>query len=285
MTSKITLIADSGSSKTDWKLFIPDEAKVYEFRTKGLNPYYLSAESIYLTIEDELELPISEKKIEGVIFFGAGCSTESKRKDMKTALIAAFPNAEIDVKSDIEGAALGICPDKDGIVCISGTGSNACVVHRGKIVERAPSLGIWLGDEGSAGHIGKQLLSDYLAGIMPPNETQLFQKKYPESKEGMLDNVYRHKFPNKYLASFAVFASENVTNYTQQVVKQSYQLFVEKYLLRLPAWKNYPVFFVGKTASVFSDIVREVIVGFGGNLADIIETPIHFIAKSYYKQN
>ena len=35
------LVADSGSTKTDWLLKISDD-EVRQFRTAGLNPYFLS---------------------------------------------------------------------------------------------------------------------------------------------------------------------------------------------------------------------------------------------------
>jgi len=285
MQQKITLIADSGSTKTEWRLIVPADSKVYEFRTQGLNPYYLTAESIYMTIERELDLPISEKKIEHINFYGAGCGTEAKRKDMKTALIAAFPNADIEVKTDIEGAATGICAGKDGIVCISGTGSNACLVKNGVIVVRVPSLGIWLGDEGSAGHIGKLLVSDYLLGIMPAAEVQVFEMLFSDRKDNIMENVYQKKLPNQYLASFAPFASQYVSTYTQGLVRTSYELFIERYFRLLPEWQNYPIYFVGSTAVAFASIINELLGKLAGKVAEIIETPIQYIVKSYYPSN
>jgi glucosamine kinase len=39
------LVADSGSSKTDWLLHIPQQQPV-SFKTAGLNPYFLTEKEI-----------------------------------------------------------------------------------------------------------------------------------------------------------------------------------------------------------------------------------------------
>ena len=45
------LVADSGSSKTDWLLALPNQ-EVKEFRTAGLNPYFLTEKEIVKSIYD-----------------------------------------------------------------------------------------------------------------------------------------------------------------------------------------------------------------------------------------
>ncbi len=71
------LIADSGSSKTDWLLKQPGQA-AREFRTSGLNPYFLSEKEIIKILQDQSPDMVAYGNTEVKkrnIFFGAGCSS------------------------------------------------------------------------------------------------------------------------------------------------------------------------------------------------------------------
>ncbi len=67
------LIADSGSTKTDWVLISSTNQVINSFSTHGLNPVYYNEEFILgqlkFTPMNSLLSDISE-----VVFFGAGCS-------------------------------------------------------------------------------------------------------------------------------------------------------------------------------------------------------------------
>ena len=66
------LIADSGSSKTDWRV-IDDQGEIRQFRTVGFNPFYQSQDEMRrgLQTPDLLELM---GKVDQVYFYGAGCT-------------------------------------------------------------------------------------------------------------------------------------------------------------------------------------------------------------------
>ncbi len=52
----IQLIADSGSTKTDWRL-VDAGGKVHASQTDGLNPYYQSAAQMIDILKAQLHLP------------------------------------------------------------------------------------------------------------------------------------------------------------------------------------------------------------------------------------
>ena len=62
----VTLIADSGSTKTEWCLINGNSRKT--FLTQGLSPYFLSAEQIGYIIENEL-VPKLKKAEPSEVFF------------------------------------------------------------------------------------------------------------------------------------------------------------------------------------------------------------------------
>ena len=74
------LIADSGSTKTDWCL-MRDSDTTLVIQTQGINPYHQAQEAIGLVLAEEL-LPqlkgyVKEQPLK-VIFYGAGCANDSE---------------------------------------------------------------------------------------------------------------------------------------------------------------------------------------------------------------
>ena len=70
------LIADSGSTKTDWRLI--DGNKLISRSTKGLNPYHSSGEEIDAEL-DKLDLEGNELNIREIHFYGSGVANEAMK--------------------------------------------------------------------------------------------------------------------------------------------------------------------------------------------------------------
>src|ERR687885_1609149 len=120
------LIADSGSTKTDWRLITAD-GSVRAIHTDGLNPYYQTTEQIAVALRQQLLPALDSNDVKEVFFYGAGCSGPSVNIIVADALRAVLPNLMVaEVNSDMLGAARGAAGREPGIVCILGTGSNAC---------------------------------------------------------------------------------------------------------------------------------------------------------------
>ena len=64
------LIADSGSTKTDWVIKGPEGE--HSFQSAGINPFYQTAEEIIPVLEKEV-VPNLVGTIDKIYFFGAGC--------------------------------------------------------------------------------------------------------------------------------------------------------------------------------------------------------------------
>ena len=126
------LIADSGATKTDWCIG-QSQTDCRIIQTQGINPFHQTAEHIRKVLEEELLPQLKEaENISQIYFYGAGCTPE-KSPIVKEALQALFPQAEIEVKSDLLGAARSLCGKEPGIACILGTGSNSCEYDGEKI--------------------------------------------------------------------------------------------------------------------------------------------------------
>lgn len=200
------VIADSGSTKTDW--CIGNSQTDYRIvQTPGINPFYLSTKEISRQITENLFPQLTEKDtVTELYFYGAGCTPE-KACIVADALTECFPHAHVAVESDLSGAARALCGHTKGIACILGTGSNSCEYDGEKIVSNVSPLGYILGDEGSGAVLGKRLVGDCLKKQLPPDLCELLLKEYELTPALILDKVYRQPLANRFLASLTPFLS------------------------------------------------------------------------------
>ena len=148
------LIADSGSTKTDWLCLMPDGTQT-ELHTDGINPARDARDIIYNVLYHDLLTQLPQARgLQSVYFYGAGC-IEPFSQTMREVLAELFTDCHIEVESDLLGAARALCGNESGIACILGTGSNSCLYDGKDIVMHTPPLGYILGDEGSGSFLGK----------------------------------------------------------------------------------------------------------------------------------
>jgi N-acetylglucosamine kinase-like BadF-type ATPase len=201
----MTLIADSGSTKTTW-MEVESGNKVV---TEGLNPHFTTDDQ-FLAVCSAVRQEFSIFNYQfSIYFYGAGCGLPTQCQRVDSLLSKAFGISDVHVDTDMLGACRAVCGDKPGLVGILGTGSNACYYDGKEIVNQAVSTGYILGDEGSANHVGRQLLRDYLSGCMPEGVSDMFHETYPQTKEEFLEAVYHQPNANRFLASLAQFVVEH----------------------------------------------------------------------------
>lgn len=274
------LIADSGSTKTDWRL-VDDNKKIHQLSTTGFNPYFQDTEDISKELRENL-LPAISSALPGftgndleIFFYGAGCSSEAKCAIVHKAIKENFPSAAIEVDHDLLGAARAVCGREEGIASILGTGSNTCYYDGEKIVENVASLGFILGDEGSGAYIGKRFVQDFLNKEMPLAISQRFYERFKLTKEDILDAVYKQPRPNKFLASFSKFIYQNQKEqYIIDLVAQCFRDFFDKHICKYEKHKEVQMHCVGSVGFYYSNILRAVAVEKGVAVGRIIETPI-----------
>lgn len=272
------LIADSGSTKTDWRL-VKDSGEIIQAKTQGLNPFFKSTEDCKVTFMQEL-LPqlddVGVVEINRIWFYGAGCSSSEKCEILKDAFDLVFPHAEISVDHDLLAAARALCGDEPGIAAILGTGSNSCYYDGTHVVKNVTALGYILGDEGSGAHIGKNLIKDYLDREVPQSLKERFDKKFGYTKEQLLDEVYTGELPNRFLASFAkwVFQIKDKEEYAVKLIAQCLDAFLVKHICKYDVYQQVPLNVVGSIGYYNAEILRSLCEKRGITLGKIIETPI-----------
>ncbi|MFN3488793.1 MAG: N-acetylglucosamine kinase [Emticicia sp.] len=278
------LIADSGSTKTDWRILDQNEV-IAQIQTIGFNPYYQNADSIANELKINL-LPLCTKEITQVFYYGTGVTNEEKGKVIKDAIWQVFPTCkQIEAQSDVLGAARAACGKTAGIACILGTGSNSIYFDGEKTGFQIPPLGFWLGDEGSGGHLGKSLLLSYLHKEIPLEIRAKFEEKYGiMDRLTVLENAYHKPFPNRYFATFSRFLFNNLEDdFCRNLVENCLLQFFEKYILKYPMCHETDVNFVGSVAFYYKDLLIKVADSQGINIGKILETPIDGLVKFHQK--
>ncbi|MDR1356889.1 MAG: ATPase [Tannerellaceae bacterium] len=267
------LIADSGSTKTEWCV-TDGVAPVKQVFTKGINPYFQTTEEIRIEMEASLLPAIRNLTIEAVWFYGAGCTSPVKKQIIADAISILFP-VSIQVYSDMEGAARALCQRQPGIACILGTGSNSCLYDGLTIVSNVSPLGYILGDEGSGAVLGKLLVGDCLKNQLPGHLIEKFMSRYELTAAGVLERVYKQPFPNRYLAGLSRFLLENIDEpYIRNLVRQSFRDFFIRNVMQYDGFETYPVYFTGSVAFYYQATLREAAQSVGINIQHIEQTPM-----------
>ncbi len=269
------LIADSGGSKTDWRL-VQSNGDIGQAASPGFNPYYQPMDDLNNMIQDFIVPGIrDDQEVEEIYFYGAGVSSEKNQIAIKEAFLKFFPKAKVEIGWDLLAAARALCGNEPGIACIMGTGSNSCLSDGHRIIDNVANLGWILADEGSGANIGKQFLVDYLRKKLPDTLAQQFHQRFPYTREEFLEKVYMEEKPSAFLATFAKFIFQHLKEpYCYQLVYSSFAEFYDNNVMKYDNYQNLKVHFTGSVAFYFSDILRQVANDKGITVKNILEGPI-----------
>ena len=278
------LIADSGSTKTDWIFCSKEEGVVKKINTAGLNPMVQKKTFIEETLWEAFHQEHLNSQVSHIYYFGAGCSSDERKQIIKDELYKYFRNSTINVGHDMQAAVIATCGDQPGIACILGTGSNAVFFDGEKLIAPRGTLGIGyiLGDEGSGVYIGKILLRDFMYKNMPKEIYNHFADNLKLSNRDILFQVYQKSNPNTFMASFTKEISDfRDTDYTQQVLRKSFSDFFEYNITQFENYQKYPIHFIGSIATHFEKELRNVAEKQNLKIGNIVQKPIDSIVKYY----
>lgn len=283
------LLADSGSTKTEWWA-VEDHQAVAKVRTRGLNPFQVTMDELAQVVRDDVVPQVTTTTAMASVglatfaevhFYGAGCTKEQipvvadvlRRVLTDSGVLAT--GAEVEVASDMLGAARAVCGHEAGIACILGTGSNSCEYDGERITRNVPALGYILGDEGSGAVIGRQLVGDILKGVAPVVVRDAFQERYGLTQAAILDRVYRQPQPNQFLASFMPFVGDHIsTDYMQELVRGQFTRFLVRNVAQYASCHDVPIGFNGSIALLYRQQLEEALESQGMLLGRIVKMPM-----------
>lgn len=252
------LIADSGSTKTEWREIEGGKAG-RSYISSGINPFFISSDEIVRLLGRELP-ELKDAGIIQVFFYGTGVSNPAKAEIVRGALASFFGTGALFIGSDLLGAARSLCQDEPGIACIIGTGSNSCYYDGKNIVSNVSPLGYILGDEGGGAVIGRKLVAGVLKKQLPGIVIENFFKTYPYTPAEILDNVYNMPLPNRFLGQFSRFISDNIhVPELQAIITSSFDEFITRNVLSYPEARKYPIHFTGSIAFHFRPFLEDLL--------------------------
>lgn len=268
------LIADSGSTKTDWCV-VENEVLLQQIFTKGTNPFFQSEEEISNEIETALLPQLKSNELDAVYFYGAGCGFPDKISMVHRAITKHLKvQKEVEVSTDMLAAARGLCGHTAGIACIIGTGSNSCYYNGKDIVTNVSPLGFILGDEGSGACLGKLLVGDILKNQMKPELKAKFLSHFNLTPAEIIDRVYRKPFPNRFLASLSPFLAQNLDEPSiHALVLNSFKAFLKRNVMQYD-YQHNKVHFIGSVAFYYKGVLEEATKEMGIQLGTIIKSPM-----------
>jgi glucosamine kinase len=267
------LIADSGSTKAEWCLM--DGIKKKKIFTQGMSPYFLNTEQIQQILATELKKKLNGVEPDEVYYYGTGCISPENVKSIKKALKATFPKARLFVDNDLMGAAKALCGNEKGVACILGTGSNSGYYNGKKIIKNSPGLGYILGDEGSGAYLGKKVIQYYLYNTFDPDLMDRFNAKYNTTSIEILDAVYKHPLPNRYLAGFVSFLVENRGHFMiENIIEDGFNDFFFNHVYKYRESWIMPIHFIGSVAHGFKDILKEMCDSYELHLGRVLKNPM-----------
>ena len=277
------LIADSGSTKTDW-ILTTAENSILEVETMGINPVRDSRDAIFDNIKNQLfpQLP-PKHQICQIHFYGAGC-IDPYKKNVEEILADVFGSTtKITVESDLLGAARALCGNQAGIACILGTGSNSCLYDGKKIVSNTSPLGYILGDEGSGAFLGKTLVGNILKKIFSQKIQDRFFEKYNLTPSIIINKVYRESMPNRFLASLVPFLAEHKEE--PEIHDMLVWAFRQFFARNVKAYGHpeMEINCVGSIAFHFENEIKDAAAKEGLKMGKILQKPARDIADFHRK--
>lgn len=274
----VTLIADSGATKTEWCVL--NKGKKKAVFTQGISPYFLSTDQIVALLKKELWPAVRTQGITDIFYYGTGCANADNARSVKKALLAVFPDAKAFVTHDLMGAARALCGNQKGIACILGTGSNSCYYDGKKMVRNSPGLGYVLGDEGSGAYLGKKVIQYYLYDTFDEDLRARFDASFTTTPSEILESVYKKPLPNRYLAGYTRFLAENRGHYMiENIIEDGLNDFFFQHLCKYKEVWKYPVHFTGGVAFGFRDIIRQLCHAYEFELGQVLQHPMQGLIR------
>lgn len=278
------LIADSGSTKTDWICLTGDDKSTQiEVQTVGLNPFHVSDNEIRGVLSHDLLPQLGDVKVDAVYFYGSGVRPEVEGR-VEGLLRESFPDAQtVQAHSDLLGACRALCGDKAGIACILGTGANSCVYDGTQVVHNTPALGYILGDEGSGAVLGKHLLHDLYTGVLPHSVRLAFEKEMGLELSEIINKVYREPQANRFLASLSEFIHRHLDEEgIRQLVYNTFSDFINYHVSRYGR-RDLPLSFVGSIAYYYQEQLQLIVQMLGYQMGTILKSPLQGLVAYHSK--
>lgn len=276
------LIADSGATKTLW--YSLQEEATTSYQTIGCHPYYWTTVDLIKSLKKELLPQLPPQAVKSLHFYGAGCGQAAPKAIVQVALEALFPQAVVEVESDLLAVARATAQQQAGICCILGTGAASLHYDGKNLVDQVPSLGYLLGDEGSGADLGRQLLRNYYYRKMPVELKKAFEEQFELDKYQVIQNLQQAAQPSRHLAQYTQFAVEQASHpFIQTLIKRRFGVFLDNQVQPYAQVEQLPIHFVGSVAFGFQKLLEQAIEERNWTMGKVLKNPFPALLDYYNK--
>lgn len=280
---QMILIADSGSTKTDWCLVEGMEV-VKSVATQGITPIHQSPDEIENILKSELLPNVSDYNIDQLFFYGSGCR-QDLIPDLHALISRIVPCKHIEIHNDLLAAARALLGTNSGIACILGTGANSCLYDGREIIANTPPLGFILGDEGSGAVIGRNFVNALFKHQLPAELKDEFCRTMHLDLATIINKVYRQPMANRFLASLVYFILEHLEcEGVREFVIDNLREFIRKNINPYHS-SSMPLNAVGSVAHFFQSEFATAAHAEGYTIGTIMRRPMEGLIKFHQDSN
>ena len=274
------LIVEAGSTKTDSVLIEDNGAIVLKTQTDGINPVTdRSYEDSIIQLSDIY----SEKEISNICYYGAGCINDEIINELKLHLLDGIqPNAKIEIHDDLLALGHGLAQGAKGVISIIGTGSNIGFYDGSTVIDKIPSCGYLLGDEGSGFDIGRTLISRWARNQLGASDDKLLQNHAKCSNQNIVAEVYGQDNPRSYIASFGKVLTECSDQLRRNITNEVFEKMIQAMIKPMMELYEYPLHFSGSVAHHFRNELSEKLQEYNILASSIVQSPLEGLIN-YHK--
>lgn len=267
------VIADIGGTSSRWSLLNAGAEAVPLGPFPGFNPAVGDPAPMVERLQAELPPALRTTTVR-VHIYGAGCGDPARRERMRTALAPIWAPEQLDVESDLLGAARALYGKGAGLVLILGTGMNVGYFDGTTLECPMPSLGFVLGDEGSGADIGKHLLHALFHHTLPQELKPLLFPEQPTVADAVRE-VQRGASPQAWLARWTAKAAEQLEHpWVRELVDDRFNLLAGLVERHFPEAQRREVRAVGSVALGLQDALGPVLAAHGMRLSMVLSDPM-----------
>ncbi|MBK8504097.1 MAG: hypothetical protein IPL46_18950 [Saprospiraceae bacterium] len=273
------LIGDVGATGSDWIFFEGGRKK--QFSLTGYNPVSQANERLSSLLQT-LKTHVGNQSID-LYYYGAGVGIGQREDTLEDEFRKLLVINSIQFASDLLGAARALCTNTPGVVCILGTGSNACRYDGVKMLS-GHSLGFPLGDEGSGMDIGRRLVRSFYYGLLPKDLFDHFSGYFPKDRLEFLKLFKSKAAPNQFLAGYTelVLPVKN-QSFIQNLLEEAFTDFIKFHLHDVE--RTSKINAVGSIAYYFCGEFEKCLNKHDLKLGQILRKPIDALAAYHLLPN
>ncbi len=266
-------IFDAGGSKTDLVMF-SSTSEPQHITLPAFNPNR--------NIDDFLNVIQSlDFSKNGIIhFYGSGLKSKLQQNKVKSF----FPDCEVNVYSDIQGAVRATQKDK-GIVSILGTGAVVTYFENDAIITTRGGYGYLIDDWGGGLELGKIVISHWLSDDFKAETNSNIEKVLGINRADFIDWFYQQK-DNKKISGICTALNDLTTHdkVLEQVIQKYFNTFIERHVLPLTEqYKIRSFSIIGSIGKYFKDKIAVAALNHGIKIDLVIEKPIKNLLKYHDK--